>query len=67
MPRLSSGAAAVRISRETNKIENVFSKMNEKYQKTVDFFHWKRYPLVNDKSEERDPKQRPLLQRAVGW
>ncbi len=33
MPRLSSEAAAVRISRETNKIENIFSKMNEKYQK----------------------------------
>ena len=33
MPRLSSEAAAVRISRETNKIENVFSKTNEKYQK----------------------------------
>lgn len=33
MPRFSSETAAVRISRETNKIENVFSKMNEKYQK----------------------------------
>lgn len=33
MPRLSSETAAVRISRETKKIENVFSKMNEKYQK----------------------------------
>ena len=33
MPRFSSETAAVRISRETNKIENVFSKMNEKNQK----------------------------------
>lgn len=33
MPRLSSEAAAVRISRENNKIENIFSKTNEKYQK----------------------------------
>ncbi len=30
--------------------------MNKNEKKHVDFFHWKRYPLINNKSEERDPK-----------